>query len=178
MFSKIQSKAAVAAVMIGALQTQTEAKIVPPPQYDYQSSLSCSQCIQAGYQYVYDNGTSAQKTQLYKEIATGGKYTGFCCTTLTDGTVDCNDSTMWHTWTSSVDQAQVQNFNAQFKALYTANGANGLEKAREYVSTLYKESKLKTTVKDKRNYFLGLTADITIEHKKAAWITEIKAKSL
>jgi len=35
MFSKIQSSAAVAAVMIGALPSESEAKIVPPPQYDY-----------------------------------------------------------------------------------------------------------------------------------------------
>lgn len=61
----MSQKAASAALMIGALPLVAEAKIDPPPQYTYLSTLTCGECIQAGYTYVYDSGTEAA-TQLYK----------------------------------------------------------------------------------------------------------------
>jgi len=98
----MRSSAAVATVMISSLASESEAQITVPPQFTYKSALSCAQCINAGYEYVYDDGT-ADVGQFYKDLTSGSTYTGYCCTTI-NGTKDCNDTTMWNTWKASVDQ--------------------------------------------------------------------------
>jgi hypothetical protein len=102
MLSKMSHKAAAAAMAISVLPNSAEAKIDPPPQYTYLSTLTCAECIQAGYTYVYDAGTAAN-TQLYNVIdnktTSTLDYSGFCCELGADNkTYDCNDSKVWTYW--------------------------------------------------------------------------------
>lgn len=171
MFSKLQSATAMmGAVMIGSLP-ETEGQIVPPPQYDYTSALSCSQCIQAGYQYVYDSGASSN-SQYYMEIPSGSDYTGFCCTELDDGRLDCNDEVMWKTWTSVVSKEESEDFNTNFSLYFDAFA---LEQTRAIVAELYNELPNKTTDEEKKYFFLGLSARITISHNEAGWAADVEA---
>lgn len=160
------------AVMISSLP-ETDGQIVPPPQYDYTSALSCAKCIQAGYQYVYDSGESDEK-QYYKQIASMGDYTGFCCTELADGRIDCNDENMWRSWTSTVSQEEVETFNSNFSEYF---GVFGLEQTRAIVAELYGEQDNKVTTLEKKYYFLGLSGRITIDHNEATWTNDIQSDS-
>lgn len=161
MFSKILSPSAAPAVMIGVLPSLANSMIVPPPQFDYASSLSCAKCIQAGYQFVYDSG-DADASQLYMELESGNQYSGFCCKTLTDGTTDCNDTEMWEIYSVVLEQEEIEDFDSNFQVYFNTFG---MEAAKGIVSELYDNKNVKVTDLEKRYYFLGLSADMTIQSR-------------
>ena len=164
MFSKMQSSAAASAVMISFLAPKSKAQIAPPPQFDYASSLSCAKCIQGGYEYVYDNGAEAN-TQFYKDVT---DYSGFCCTKIKD-VVDCNDTTMWDTWTAAVnDNTLKEAFTTALSDYYNTAG-NGKVKTGIIVREFYSQLKVITDTALRKDWFVFKSNDITVTNKLASY---------
>jgi len=75
---------------------------------------------------------------------------------------------MWEVWTDEniVSQAEVDEFDANFKAFYDEYD---LEASRAYVSDFYTNKEIKTTDEEKRYYFLAVSKGMNVLANNAKW---------